>query len=168
MRRQPQNLFTSTRCEATRDGLVRNKKRRATVTVSSSPTPSSTQVLLHPPLFSSPKLLHLSSPPSSPVLLHPPLFSSPKLLHLSSPPSSPGVFRMKEHLAGVHGNAAPCTRVTPEVRDEIKTYLEKNDRAKKSPYKQATSGWAEMQEKGGIFGGRGSQGKQEKQEFDRH
>ncbi|KAI9174209.1 hypothetical protein LWI28_013741 [Acer negundo] len=38
---------------------------------------------------------------------------------------------MKEHIAGVHGNAAPCTRVTPEVRDEIKTYLEKNDKAKK-------------------------------------
>ncbi|KAK2646644.1 hypothetical protein Ddye_021839 [Dipteronia dyeriana] len=42
-----------------------------------------------------------------------------------------GVYRMKEHLAGIHGNAAPCGKVTPEVRDEIKTYLEKIESAKK-------------------------------------
>ncbi|KAK0592203.1 hypothetical protein LWI29_015127 [Acer saccharum] len=42
-----------------------------------------------------------------------------------------GVYRMKEHLAGVHGNAAPCTMVPPEVKDEIKAYIDKNDAAKK-------------------------------------
>ncbi|KAK1578845.1 hypothetical protein Q3G72_033554 [Acer saccharum] len=42
-----------------------------------------------------------------------------------------GVFRMKEHLAGVQGNVAPCTKVTLEVREEIKTYILKNESAKK-------------------------------------
>ena len=42
-----------------------------------------------------------------------------------------GVFRMKEHLAGIHGNAAPCLLVPPEVRDEIKNYLDKHSEAKK-------------------------------------
>ncbi|TXG47921.1 hypothetical protein EZV62_027215 [Acer yangbiense] len=40
-------------------------------------------------------------------------------------------YKMKEHLAGVSGNAAPCQRVTPEVRDEIKAYMEKSDSVKK-------------------------------------
>ncbi|KAK2646422.1 hypothetical protein Ddye_021617 [Dipteronia dyeriana] len=31
-----------------------------------------------------------------------------------------GVFRMNEHLVGVQGNVVPCTKVTPEVREEIK------------------------------------------------
>ena len=42
-----------------------------------------------------------------------------------------GVFQMKEHLAGVQGNVVPCTKATPEVREEIKTYTLKNESAKK-------------------------------------
>ncbi|TXG48909.1 hypothetical protein EZV62_024784 [Acer yangbiense] len=42
-----------------------------------------------------------------------------------------GVFRMKEHLTGIQGNVVPCTRVTPEVREEIKTYMLVNENAKK-------------------------------------
>ncbi|KAK4846876.1 hypothetical protein QYF36_022883 [Acer negundo] len=38
---------------------------------------------------------------------------------------------MKEHLAGIQGNVVPCTRVTPEVREEIKTYMLANENAKK-------------------------------------
>ena len=38
---------------------------------------------------------------------------------------------MKEHLAGVQGNVAPCTKVTLEVREETKTYILKNESAKK-------------------------------------
>ncbi|KAK0603139.1 hypothetical protein LWI29_001783 [Acer saccharum] len=41
-----------------------------------------------------------------------------------------GVFRMKQHLAGIRRNVAPCTRVSDEVRDEIKSYMTKNDTAK--------------------------------------
>ncbi|KAK1587289.1 hypothetical protein Q3G72_011444 [Acer saccharum] len=41
-----------------------------------------------------------------------------------------GVFRMKQHLAGIRRNVAPCTRVSDEVRDEIKSYMTKNDNAK--------------------------------------
>ena len=46
---------------------------------------------------------------------------------------------MKEHLAGTHGNAAPCEKVTPEVRDEIRTYIGKTGDAKK----QAQLAWEE-------------------------
>ncbi|KAK3225991.1 hypothetical protein Dsin_005853 [Dipteronia sinensis] len=42
-----------------------------------------------------------------------------------------GVFRMKEHLAGVQGNVVPCRKVTLEVREEIKTYMLANESAKK-------------------------------------
>ena len=51
--------------------------------------------------------------------------------HFCSRTIKGGVYRMKEHLAGIKGNVAPCTMVPSEVKSEISEFMKKKHDAKK-------------------------------------